>query len=136
MDENFTGHFAENLPLSPALQRGEGWRLGWDPTRGAFPALVGTEDWALELTEAEFRDFCHLAQQLASTIASMTEALMAEERINCEMESDRIWLEAEGFPQHYELRVIILTGRRGEGVWSPIAVPPFLLALQTLATQF
>ncbi|MFZ9736951.1 MAG: DUF1818 family protein [Prochlorotrichaceae cyanobacterium] len=117
------------------LQRGEGWRLGWDPLRGTFPALVGTEDWALELTQAEFEDFCRLSQQLASTLGAMAAELMDEERICCEVESDRVWVEAEGFPQHYELRLMLLTGRRGEGQWSAIAVPPFLQALQTLAAQ-
>lgn len=119
------------LEMSP-LQTGKGWRLGWDPSRGAFPALVGAEDWALELTEAEFLDFCRLSHQLASTLSSVAEGLMEEERISCEVESDRLWLEAEGFPQEYELRLMLLTGRRGEGRWSAIAVPPLLQALQTL----
>ena len=117
------------------LQRGEGWRVGWDPGRGAFPGLVGAEDWAIELTDGEFRDFCRLSQQLAATLTTIAGELMAEERISCEVESDRIWLEAEGFPQAYELRLMILTGRRGEGRWDPEAVPGLIRSLEGLEAQ-
>jgi hypothetical protein len=63
----------------------------------------------------------------------MQSELMDEERITCEVESDAIWLEAEGFPQAYSLRLILRTGRRAEGYWSAEAVPEFLQALTAIA---
>jgi hypothetical protein len=51
----FTGNDGgfSNLP-PPALRKGSGWRLGWDPGRSPFVALVGGETWALELTLEEW----------------------------------------------------------------------------------
>jgi hypothetical protein len=46
---------------------------------------------------------------------------MDEETIACEVESDRLWLEATGSPQAYTLHLIVLSGRRAEGRW-PVQV--------------
>jgi hypothetical protein len=117
------------------LNKGSGWRLGWNPQAGQFPGLLGADDWAIELTLEELADFCRLSQQLADTLGEMSAHLMAEERICCEVESDRLWLEVEGFPQSYELRVMLLLGRRGEGAWPATAVPGLMQAVYTLAPQ-
>lgn len=114
------------------VKSGEGWRLGWDAAAPEFKGLVGGKDWAIELTEAELEDFCRLALQLAQTMAQMSPELMEEERIRCEAESDRLWLEVEGFPHAYELHLIVLSGRRAEGAWAEFAVPALLQAVQTL----
>ena len=114
------------------LKRGAGWRLGWHPEAEVYRGLVGGEDWAFELTVEEWQDFCRLLGQLAETMSAMAEELMAEERIACEVESDRLWLEAEGFPHAYELRLILNSGRQCEGNWSADAVRELVLAVQTL----
>jgi hypothetical protein len=62
----------------------------------------------------------------------MQQELMEEERISCEAESDLIWMEAEGFPQAYRLRLIVLNGRRAEAEWSEAAVPGLVQAVQML----
>ncbi|MBW4654882.1 MAG: DUF1818 family protein [Kaiparowitsia implicata GSE-PSE-MK54-09C] len=118
--------------MTRQIKQGEGWRIGWDAAALEFCGLVGGEDWALELTDAEMRDFERLALELADTMQAMTAELMAEEQICCEVESDRLWLEAEGFPQAYGLRLLVLTGRRGEGAWAAAAVPGLMQALRTL----
>ncbi|BAW95482.1 hypothetical protein NIES970_03880 [[Synechococcus] sp. NIES-970] len=104
--------------MGRSLKKGAGWRLGWDPdpTR-AFQGLVGTDDWAVELTAAEFIDFCRLLVQLAETVTSIAPELMAEERISIEAESDLVWLEIEGFADCYSLRMLLLTQRNIEGNW-------------------
>jgi hypothetical protein len=56
----------------------------------SFAGLVGTENWAVELTAAELEDFGRLLLELAATMANMQAELMSEERISCEAESD--WL--------------------------------------------
>lgn len=114
------------------LKSGVGWRLGWNSNAIAFQALVGTDHWAVELTEAEFTDFCRLSLQLAETMQAMQQELMEEERISCEAESDLLWLEVEGFPHAYRLRLILLTGRRAEAEWTETAVAGLLQAAQTV----
>jgi hypothetical protein len=118
--------------MSRQLKSGEGWRLGWHPDASEFCGLVGSKDWAIELTQAELDDFCRLVHQLDGTMQQMAQELMAEERICCEVESDLIWLEAEGFPQQYGLRLMVLSGRRGEGSWDAAAVPELVRASQML----
>jgi hypothetical protein len=118
--------------MARQLKSGKGWRLGWNPDAEMFQGLVGTDDWAVELTEAELTDFCRLALQLAETMQAMQLELMEEERISCEAESDLVWLEAEGFPHAYRLRLILLTGRRTEAEWQETAVPGLFQAVQTL----
>ncbi|MBD2328571.1 DUF1818 family protein [Alkalinema sp. FACHB-956] len=118
--------------MSRVMKSGSGWRVGWDPAALEFPALVGTEDWAIELTAAEFEDLCQLAGQLDGAMQAIAAELMDEETIACELETDRLWLEAEGFPHSYSLRCILNTGRRVEGFWPCGVVAEFLQALQTL----
>jgi len=110
---------------------GPGWRFGSDPAATPFTGLVGAEDWAIELTTEELEDFCRLFQQLAETMQAMAAELMPEEAIACELETDRIWLEASGFPNDYRLHLIVSTGRRAEGEWSAAAVSDLLQAVRS-----
>jgi hypothetical protein len=118
--------------MTRQMRSGDGWRLGWDPEASEFCGLVGGEDWAIELTAPELNDFCRLVNQLADTINQLSDELMEEERISCEVESDLLWLEAEGYPNAYGLRLILLTGRRVEGAWTADAVSGLLQAIQVL----
>jgi hypothetical protein len=114
------------------LKKGRGWRLGWNPQASTYQGLVGGDDWAIELTAAEFNDFCRLVQQLADTMTTMTEELMDEERIACEAESNLLWLEVEGYPDAYSLRLIVNGGRRCEGNWSEGVVNELIDGVQNL----
>jgi hypothetical protein len=114
------------------LKSGTGWRIGWDSDAELYRGLVGGEGWAIELTEAEFAEFCRLVDQLANTMNQMSHELMDEERISCEVESDLIWVEAEGYPQFYELHFMVLTGRQAEGSWSVAASSHLVQAIHML----
>ncbi|MDJ0659948.1 MAG: DUF1818 family protein [Crocosphaera sp.] len=114
------------------LKKGQGWRLGWNPQALAYPGLVGGEDWAMELTAVEFADFCRLFEQLATTMNQMAEELMEEERIACEAESDLLWLEVEGFPHAYSVRLILNQGRCCEGNWPAEVVRELYQEMQKL----
>jgi hypothetical protein len=114
------------------IKSGVGWRLGWDPDADAFKGLVGSDDWALELTAVELEDFCRLLNQLVEMVVQMSSELMAEETIACEAESDRLWLEVEGYPHAYRLHLMLLTGRRSEGHWAATAVPALAQAAKSL----
>lgn len=47
------------------------------------------------------------------------------------MESELLWLGAEGYPQNYSLRVILSQGRCCEGTWSVEVLPELLKAIQS-----
>ena len=113
--------------MGRVLKKGAGWRLGWNPDSTCpFQGLVGADDWAVELTAAEFTDFCRLLTQLAETIEAIAPELMTEEKIAIEAESDLIWLEIEGYTHSYSLRMLVLQNRNAEGNWSAVAVPELL----------
>jgi hypothetical protein len=114
------------------LKSGSGWRIGWNPDAPEFKGLVGTDDWAIELTEAEVNDFCRLLLQLADTMKQLASELMDEEKIACEAESDLLWMEIEGYPDTYSLRFILNTNRAAEGKWDASAVPHLLQAAASL----
>ncbi|GAB4340607.1 MAG: DUF1818 family protein [Cyanophyceae cyanobacterium] len=114
------------------LRQGEGWRLGLDAAAPTHVALVGSDAWAIELTAAEWQDFRQLLQQLTSAMAAAADELMPDEVIDCEVESDRLWLGASGFPHAYDVRLLLKTGRGAEGTWPAIAVPPLIDAIRTL----
>lgn len=118
--------------MERVIKSSQGWRVGWDATASDYPALVGNEDWSLELTHAEWQDFCRLLAQLVDTIAAMQTELMDEEAIAIEVESNLLWLEAEGDPHSYTLHLILLTGRRAEGSWVATAVPELWQAVQAI----
>ncbi|MGL4620573.1 DUF1818 family protein [Chroococcidiopsis sp.] len=114
------------------VKSGAGWRIGFDPEAKEFKGLVGAEDWAIELTQAELQDFCRLSMQLSNTMSQMEPELMDEEAIACEAESHFIWMEVEGYPHAYSLRLILNTGRRVEVSWAADAVPDLIRAAQML----
>ncbi|WP_341526381.1 DUF1818 family protein [Nostoc sp. UHCC 0302] len=118
--------------MERVLKSGSGWRIGWNPDAPEFKGLVGTDDWAIELTEAELNDFCRLLAQLADTMKQLAAELMDEEKIACEAETDLLWMEVEGYPDDYSLRLILNTGRCAEGTWNAAAVPSLLQAVGML----
>ena len=118
--------------MSRQVKQGDGWRIGWDPEAPVFQCLLAGDCWSIELTEAELNQFCRLAQQLTDTMAQMSHELMESEKIACEVESDLIWMEAEGHPDGFILRFILLSGRRAEGGWPVKVVPQLLQALSGL----
>lgn len=118
--------------MEQVLKSGSGWRLGWNPAAAEFQGLVGSDEWALELTAAELKDFCRLVVQLAETMTAMQAELMDEEAIACEVESDLIWLEAAGYPMAYRLSLMVQTGRRGEGTWAAEAIAELVQAARSL----
>jgi hypothetical protein len=114
------------------IKSGAGWRIGFDPEAIEFQGLVGADDWAIELTQAELQDFCQLSAQLSTTMSQMEGELMDEEAIACEAETNFIWMEVEGYPHAYRLRLILNTGRRVEVSWTADAVSDLIQAAQML----
>lgn len=114
------------------IKSGVGWRVGWYPDAEKYQGLIGTDEWAIELTKAELRDFKRLLTQLAETMKQMEAELMSAERISCEAETALLWLEVEGYPSGYSLRVIVHGDRRCEGNWAEGIAPQLLESIKTL----
>ncbi|NJM49249.1 MAG: DUF1818 family protein [Alkalinema sp. RU_4_3] len=115
------------------LSQGPGWRVGYNPSAEVYSALVGDDHWAFELTAAELADLRRLANQLVSSLQAIAPELMAEETIELEAESDRLWVSIEGTVQTYQLRLILQQARCAEGSWESHAIPDFLQALSEIA---
>ncbi len=118
--------------MNRVIKSGIGWRIGWNPSAPVFKGLLGTENWAVELIEAELDDFCRLSAQLANTMQQLGSDLMDEEKVACEAESDLIWVEVEGYPHEYSLRFILNSGRSVEGEFAAAAVGGLLEAASML----
>jgi hypothetical protein len=118
--------------MDKLLKTGKGWRLGWNPEATKYKGLVGADDWAFELTEAELLDFCRLLVELDQTMKQMGEYLMEGEKITCDSESDLLWLSAEGFPHSYSLRLLVHHERCVEGNWDSSVVNELVKAVQSL----
>jgi hypothetical protein len=114
------------------LKSGDGWRLGWHPHDDKYQGLIGGQDWAIELTKAEFIDFERLLSQLVETMRQMANELMEQEKISCEAETNLLWMEVEGYPDQYSLRIILNSDRRCEGNWGVNIAPQLSKALKSL----
>jgi hypothetical protein len=118
--------------MSRLIKEGEGWRLGWNPDADVFQGLVGGDRWAVEMTQAEFGDFCRLTLALANLVQAIKIELMDEEHIEIEQETSHIWLEVTGLPTSYSLHFILLTGRQAEGEWTPAQTQALIQAIPGL----
>ena len=117
---------------SKQLLSGEGWRIGLRSDVDLYKGLVGTDNWAIELTESELKDFCKLALQLNETMQLMATELSDCEKISCTLETEDISLEASGYPQKFTLHLQLMNGRQSEGIWEENAVPFLLRAIADL----
>ncbi len=122
--------------MQRVLKKGDGWRIGWNPNAEIYKGLVGADEWAVELTQAELMDFCRLLLELAQTMEEMAQELVDEERISCQAQTERIWLNVEGYPDAFDLRFILETGRGAEGNWSATAVPELITAAKNFQTLY
>ena len=121
-----------NRKIERLIKKGDGWRVGWNPQADKYQALVGTEDWAIELTAAELDDFSRLLNQLIDTMQHMKTELMPEEKIACEAESELLWLEVAGYADAYTLRLIVHGDRRCEGNWQSGVATELAKAVQSI----
>lgn len=117
--------------MQKVLKSGAGWRIGWN-LASEYQGLVGSDDWAFELTAQELEDFCRLLGQLVDNMRSIQAELMDEENITCEAESELVWMQVEGLPTQYSLRLILNTGRSCEGNWAADVVPELIVAAQSI----
>lgn len=114
------------------IKSGTGWRLGRNRETSEHQGLLGGDNWACELTQAEWQDFCRLLEELSASMNQMADMLMSSEKITCEAQSDLLWMEVSGYPDAYSLHFILQAGRRCEGEWPPSAVPDLIREIQKI----
>jgi hypothetical protein len=118
--------------MDKVIKSGSGWRIGWNYEANRYPGLIGSDRWAVELTEEELNDFSRLLIQLVNTMETMKTELMDEEKITLEAESELMWLELDGFPNSYSLRLILYHNRCFEGNWDEGVTPDLARAVAML----
>ena len=114
------------------INKGKGWRIGWRADAPVYKGLIGTDNWAIELTKEEMQDFASLLIKINQVMIDMSEHLMDEEKITCELDTDLLWLEASGFPHEYSLTVIFSQQRSCEVSFPADVIPSFINTVQSL----
>lgn len=114
------------------LLKGSGWRVGLQPQRYPYSALVGGDDWAFELTMAEWQDFWTGLITLQADLARIRSQLMSEESVVLEHQTAKITLTAIGKGQIFSLYLQLHSGRSSEGSWTESAVPGLITAVTKL----
>jgi len=121
-------------------QEGPGWRLAWDPSRPVFPALIGGEGWAFELTREEFQGLVALVSALVDQHGQLIDQMMAEEAITLEMDRAPWWGCLEGGRERWALQVVLegesAGGRGVEGHWPAPAAQAITAAVRTTWDSF
>lgn len=125
---------------------GEGWRLVVDPARHPYIALIGGSDWAVEFTRDELEILWRATRRLRLQYAALTDQLMAEERLELDLElpltaaepGSSFWMALEGDRCVWSLRFVLTPGagaRAVEGAWSAAASGPFVAALEGIEAR-
>jgi len=68
------------------IDEGPGWRLQTDPLRPHFPALIGADDWAVELRAEELAALRRAVLSLRQQWLELLPTLMAEEQLDLEVD--------------------------------------------------
>ena len=115
-------------------QEGPGWRLARDPSRPVFPALIGGDHWAFELTEKEWQGLVALLSALTDQHQALQDQLLAEEAIELEMESGAWWGCLEGDRERWSVRLVLQGSEVARGLeahWPAPAAQAFVLAMRS-----
>jgi hypothetical protein len=86
----------------------------------------------VELSLLELQDFCRLSLDLGKTMTALEAELVDQEKVECDLSSQLIYLRAEGYPHAWTLYLQLLLDRRAEGMWQETAVPHLLTAISQL----
>ena len=119
---------------SGAFRQGSGWRVGWQPGRGRYCALVGGDLWGLELTEGEWREFVAACEAIQGGLKAVVDRLMPEESVTLEQEGERVTVIAMGLVTELTLYIRVSGDgdRQCEGFWQGEAISELWQAIAEL----
>lgn len=132
------------------VSEGDGWRLQLDPGRRPFIALIGGQDWAIELSQGELGCLRRGVRTLLGQRLELQDLLMPEEQLDLELDlslpgrdgdglaAGSLFVALSGTAGHWALR-FVLTPARGEraaeGAWSATASAALAAALEGLGDE-
>ncbi|MEI8251088.1 MAG: DUF1818 family protein [Synechococcus sp. ELA057] len=90
---------------------GPGWRLQTDPARPHFPALIGSDTWAVELSAPELGAIRRAILSLRQQWLELRSSLMPEEQVDLEVD---LMLEAGPDDRHPGNLHVALSGDGGQ----------------------
>ncbi len=129
------------------ISEGEGWRLQLSPQRRSYNALIGGQDWALELNSCELSALRRGVLTLLAQRAQLLDCLMPQEELDLELDlslpalggdacsSGSLFVALSGNAEQWSLRFVLTPGdgsRAAEGAWSAAASPALAAALEGL----
>lgn len=127
---------------------GEGWRLQVAPGRRPYSALIGGQDWAVELDPRELSALRGGVQTLLAQRERLVDCLMPQEDLDLELDlslptvngeassAGSLFVALSGNCEQWTLRFVLTPGdgsRAAEGAWSAAASPALAAALEGLA---
>ena len=133
------------------ISEGEGWRLQLAPQRHPYSALIGGQDWAIELSPGELCELRRGVLMLLAQRSQLLGVLMPEEELDLELDlslpamggdaslEGSVFVALSGNVEHWTLRFVLTPGdgsRAAEGAWSASASPPLAAALEGLGDGF
>jgi hypothetical protein len=129
------------------ISEGEGWRLQLSPQRRSYNALIGGQDWALELNSRELSALRRGVLTLLAQRAQLRDCLMPQEELDLELDlslpalgvdassAGSLFVALSGNAEQWSLRFVLTPGdgsRAAEGAWSAAASPALAAALEGL----
>lgn len=130
------------------ISEGEGWRLQLDPQRRPFTALIGGQDWAIELEPQELACLRDGVLTLLGQRRQLQDVLMPEEELDLELDlslpacvgdnrgGGSLFVALSGTAEQWSLRFVLTPAgdcRGAEGGWTAAASRAVAAALAGLA---
>jgi hypothetical protein len=128
------------------ISEGPGWRLQTELSRRSFPALIGTDAWAVELRSCELDALRRAVLILRQQWHDLRPSLMPEEQLDLEVDltlepgssdgfAGSLHVALSGDAASWALRFVLSPApgcRAVEGSWSSTASPLLAAALEGL----
>tara|TARA_Y100001968_G_scaffold4931_1_gene4359 strand:+ start:76 stop:456 length:381 start_codon:yes stop_codon:yes gene_type:complete len=106
-------------------KEGPGWRIIRDLSRDNFSTLIGGENWAIDLTQSEWKILVKVVNDLSYQYEDIKDQLMGDEDITLELESPPWLAILKGDQYGWDLKLILngsLALNRGAEVYWPSKV--------------
>ena len=118
-------------------KEGCGWRIIKDPSRDIFSTLIGGQNWAIELTDHEWKSLVQVVFDLSNQYCDTKDQLMGDEDITLELDR-KPWLAIlKGDRYGWSLKLILSqvnpTNRGAEIYWPRDVTEAVTLAIKNMS---